>query len=515
MEESKDLNTINEKKKLISNLCYDTDTGRFILTDNQNNHYLCDLYGRRLSNFNSNVTGLYNRYQKRKLKPLAISQKMEKFHSISNISKTPSKNSFISYFPTIRKFQEGCNLPRAKAPPFFNLHADEIKAKNKKELLEHLATYFSNDFSKNSILLDGNKKIIPYFTCDLTDCTSTREDYEKLGKIIDDTIENYKIQYKNKLNILNKNPVVKALKQFKKYLSLNKDTKIVNGYKLSQPPDEIIEKNLINEKIIRNRYFINKEKENKNSLLTIIKNKKNNLIEKIYNKSAIIGPDKLNDICKSKDFTIGRLIEMDFGYNENEKKTKRNLESGISRISDQNSQNKIKSTFEDEKLNNRISSANNAFTYKDTVETLSNKNLNLKDIYLKPNKTIDEKIEDNELSFMSEMSTNEKKYAEANKLKVKSEQKIRLYTEHDNELLKGYQEQTIVEEEEKPKENKGKFKLKNNGDSYKSDLMLLKLTNPKLYERMENENKRDLELLKKRLANLELIRKNAACFRKK
>ena len=514
MEESKDMNSINEKKEVISNLCYDSNTGRFILVDNQNNHYLCDLFGRKLSHFDSNVTGCYNRYKKKKLKPLSISQNMEKYNSLSNMAKTPNKISFVSYFPSIRKFQEGCNLPRAKAPPFFNLKSEEIKAKNKKELSEHLTTYFSNDFSKNSISLDANKRIIPYLTCDLTDYISSKEDFVKLEKIIDDTIENYKNQYKNKLNILNKNPIVKALKQFKKYLSLNKDTKIVNGYKLSQPPDIIKEKNMINEKIIRNRYFINKEKENKSSLLRLANNSKNNQSEKIYNNSAIIGPDKLNDICKSKDFTIGRLIDMDFGYTGKEKKTKRDLVSGISRVSDQNLQNNKIQSNEDEKFNNRVSSAN-AFTYKDTIETLSNKNLNLKDIYLKANKTIDEKIEDNELSFMSEMSTNEKKYAELNNLKIKSAEKIRLKTEHENELLKGHQEETIDEEEEKPKENKGKFQLRSNVDSYKDDLKLLKLTNPKLYERMENEHKRDLELLKKKLANLALIRKNAERIKKK
>ena len=512
MEESKDTNT--EKKELISNLCYDSNTGRFILIDNQNNHYMCDLFGRRLGNFNSRVTGMYNRYQKKKLKPLAISQNIEKYNSISTVPKTPNKISFVGYFPMIRKFQEGCNLPKAKAPPFFNLQTDELTAKNKKELSEHLTTYFSNDFSKNSISLDANKRIMPYLTCDLTDYSSCREDFEKLGKIIDDTIENYKNQYKNKLNILNKNPIVKALKQFKNYLSLNKDTKIVNGYKLSQPPDKIIQKKNINEKIIRNRYFINKEKNNKKSLLRLINNNNDNQTKKLCSNSAIIGPDKLNDICKSKDFTIGRLIDMDFGYNDKDKKTRRSIKSGMSRNSEI-----IQSTSEDEKFNNRISSAN-AFTYKDTIETLSNKNCNLKEIYLKENKTIDEKIEDNELSFMSEMSENEKKYAKLNNLKIKSAEKIRVHAEHDNELLKGYQEESVeeeVEEDEKSKENKSKskFKLKTNLDSYMADIQLLKLTNPKLYEKMENDSKRDLELLKKKLDDMKLIKKNSSCFRKK
>ena len=48
-----------------------------------------------------------------------------------------------------------------------------------------------------------------------------------------------------------------------------------------------------------------------------------------------------------------------------------------------------------------------------------------------------------------------------------------------------------------------------------ADINLLKLTNPKLYEKMENDSKRDLELLKKKLDDMKLIKKNSSCFRKK
>ena len=47
----------NKNEQLILNLTYEAETGRLILSDNYNNHYLCDLFGRIKTKFLPNITG--------------------------------------------------------------------------------------------------------------------------------------------------------------------------------------------------------------------------------------------------------------------------------------------------------------------------------------------------------------------------------------------------------------------------------------------------------------------------
>ena len=99
----------------------------------------------------------------------------------------------------------------------------------------------------------------------------------------------------------------------------------------------------------------------------------------------IVGPDKLNNLCKSKDFTIGRLLEMDFGFTEEDHKNKINRIKRLGNSAFRNTNNnknihkkpmksfsglrlyKQKSkNSEDEQLN----SSGIPVTYKETVESL-------------------------------------------------------------------------------------------------------------------------------------------------
>ena len=47
----------NKDEQLILNLTYEAETGRLILSDNYDNHYLCDLFGRIKTKFLPNITG--------------------------------------------------------------------------------------------------------------------------------------------------------------------------------------------------------------------------------------------------------------------------------------------------------------------------------------------------------------------------------------------------------------------------------------------------------------------------
>ena len=103
------------------------------------------------------------------------------------------------------------------------------------------------------------------------------------------------------------------------------------------------------------------------------------------------------------------------------------------------------------------------------------------------------------------MSENEKKYQKKNIINVKSVRNINLASEHDNKLLVGYQEK---EQNDDIVKRPVKFQFKNNGELYKSDINLLKLTNPIAFKLQEQRDKNDLKFLTKKLKLLSLNANN-------
>ena len=549
-------NDVLDQNKIIKNLCFDSDTGRFILTDNQNNSYICDMFGRKKSFFKSRITGISNRYErKRILQPLIIKNIKENKKTLSplkynqreeNNFNTISNHKSINYHPNRRRYGDGCGLPKSLVAPFFNEKSGDLKEKNKKELIEHLNIYFSNEVCKNNVSLNSQNKncALSYLTSDLNDYKSYVEDNKKIMKLIDDTIEEYREQYKNKLDVLYKNPVVKALKNFKKFLLLNQDAKVINGYKAKEPNDEIKEKYKIIDKNIKNSYPNTIERTRINDRKIELKIKQylysnqhdqyetegNNIYNQIQNYNIIVGPDKLNNYCKSKDFTVGRLLEMDFGFTDEDKKNKLNRikRLGNSAFKSKNSNNNIiknrriklfsglkkeRKSDEEQALG---SSSKVEMTYKDTVETLSNNNRNMSDININSNnnKTLEQKIKDNELSFISELSEREQKIQKKRKFRIKSVKLQRLQANRDNRLLNGYQ-QDEYEEEEKSETVKKEHKLKSFLECYKNDINLLKITNPKAYELQKKEEEREKKLMKKKMEFNALFEKNKRNNKKK
>ena len=70
-QENKNTN-VNQNKydnppQIILNICYNPETGKLTLSDNYNNHYSCDLFGRITKKFFPNVTGQAS-YRERKIK---------------------------------------------------------------------------------------------------------------------------------------------------------------------------------------------------------------------------------------------------------------------------------------------------------------------------------------------------------------------------------------------------------------------------------------------------------------
>lgn len=211
----------------IKQICFDEDTGRLIMSDSNNNHYLCDIYGRHKLVFLPNVTGMMTGVQRNKKNELQL-----------NLSKSKSQKD-IQYYPLTRKFEGYSKFPRPLVPPFSNRPLNEYSSSSKQIMIKALKKYFPSNESKHVLSLTNDNKGLSYLTYDLNRCDISSVDSFQIMKLIDETIAKYKEEYKYKLNLLNKNPIVKALTNFKNVLIENKDMRIVNGRVLSEPPTEI------------------------------------------------------------------------------------------------------------------------------------------------------------------------------------------------------------------------------------------------------------------------------------
>ena len=94
------------KDQIILNICYNPENGKLTLSDNYNNHYLCDLFGRIKKRFLPNVTGQVS-YRERKIK----TEEKYKMPKTTNNFYLKEKG-LIEYYPQTRKFDGYFNFPR-------------------------------------------------------------------------------------------------------------------------------------------------------------------------------------------------------------------------------------------------------------------------------------------------------------------------------------------------------------------------------------------------------------------
>ena len=53
----------SNRNPYIKNICYEMDSNKLMINDSENNHYLCDIFGRKRIKFLPNITGSINRYK--------------------------------------------------------------------------------------------------------------------------------------------------------------------------------------------------------------------------------------------------------------------------------------------------------------------------------------------------------------------------------------------------------------------------------------------------------------------
>ena len=197
---------------------------------------------------------------------------------------------------------------------------------------------------------------------------------------------------------------------------------------------------------------------------------------------------------------------MDFG--EKEKERDNIKENNINKDNEKESdvEQNIKMNEILPKIVKRINSGNKSnIQDTDTAETNTYLNRNNSDFVLGRNQSYDE------LSFISKES--EKKEAKkTQKSNFRSLKLIKDNAELEKELLKGIKIEIPKEEIKNIPKLKTKVVLKTEGQLYRDNLELLKLTNKRQYEIQKQKDEYDLLLLKKKLGNkkkLSLITNNA------
>ena len=507
----------NKNDQIILNISYDTETGQLILSDNYNNHYICDLFGRIKTKFLPNVTGQANHterhhfYSARNLNNIDPKNnkniKKIKTQELLNRPQTAKasiliKKGPIDYHPITTKFEGYSKFPRPLSPAFHNVPDYELKEQIKNELIQYLEKFFSEKNTKNIIINKNLSQGLSYLTSNLNEVDCMKVDVQRIMSLIKYTLDNIRQKYIFKINLYHKDPLVKALTQFNKFLAANRDTTIINNRKLQEPNSKIKKKyKYIQSAIsrhglgkgnnIKNINYLNKltlntegnnhknkiKKESiRNLTLESFKNKNNS---KVKNKNDII-----NNILKGKnnDFKLGRKIKMEFGlfsYEEENRKKQVNI------------------TLPQE--NNTIKSKNKIKGKKETKETKEIKKEKEEIICNKKerNKTLDIKLTEKNISFISNMSENEKKYEKENIRHVKELILMKNNYNKEKRRLKGF----------KTGERKGfiylfkniRPKFKNNGELYENDMKLLRYTNPIAFKLQEKKDEFNMKQLIKKV----------------
>ena len=185
--------------------------------------------------------------------------------------------------------------------------------------------------------------------------------------------------------------------------------------------------------------------------------------------------------------------------NKNEEEVIKNKEISEDNLNKEENKKEIKEEINDDNLNKEEKKEENKDEENENNEEENEEN--------KMEKILEEKIKNNELSFISYSSENEKKYFKDNNIPIKSINRINNKAEHDNKLLEGFIEPPI--EETKIFQKTKTISLKTEGDLYNDNIKLLRLTNKRAFLIQEQKDAYDLVLLKKKIRNQTININNA------
>ena len=496
--------SIFEELPLIKNISFEMDSGKYILLDNKGNRYICDIYGREQPIFKKNISGFINGEQRKILKKVKSQSDIINNNNKNNLDNRTEKKTEESkfYFPSVSRFEGYTHFPKPLCPPFTNIPENVINADYKKLLINKCEQKLKVEENKKVFTKPNENLGLSYITSDIKGFMDKEKEKEKekdnlnnskknykefLIKMIDNTVNDYKIKYKcDLMELIANHSNIRALLHLKKKLINNNETNIINGRKLKEPNINIInEYKIIYNKLInyneRNR--IRNEQRRLIKCYSQLNIQKNNILNlnNVENKNKnIYGRKILKKISFNKSSNIGNK-EIPFPKKEKKKIT-------------------ISSIDDNKKFNNIINNNNaNQVLYdeQETKESLGTKPNN--NLFNLRNSTNESNKEDDNLSVISLLNEKENnKFIKFNK-KIKYLKILKKNSEKEKKKLEGYQKEepkkikefNMNNEEEQPK-------YRDFAEIYKKELETLEKLNPILFNLQKKKDDNDLKKMMKK-----------------
>ena len=423
------------KKEII----YDTDKGKYYLYDKENNKInSTNFYASKIQNINISHLG-----------EMTYDERLKN----NSIEKINHKIDDSLYHPRSKYFDGFSQIPRPLVQPFSNTKT--LKAQ--KELI--------NCLNKNKVISlkkvkkifekkrDENLKCLDYYTGTISDVVNHKSKNALLNKIAD-AIVNDNLSQKE----------IESLNKLKNNLLLN-STHVINGKKISKPKDIFQKRYNINHDIM----FINPVKElskKKDIDKSINLNTYNLLYKSINNNSLTRIKDKYINNYKFKDDKKTKIIRP---------KSVINIRNDNPKLINRNNKHQSNSVFLPEKLEFKNDESKRYDTEEDYFDIFSqskNKNKNFNNI---KSHSMNEKINKKNIHFFIDLKKNS-----------------RIEKKH----LVGYIKPI---KKEIPYIRKGIPKYKSTGELYKKELDLFKIVNPDKMRFEEEESKKHLNYIKKKI----------------
>ena len=429
------------KKEII----YDTDKGKYYLYDKENNRInSTNFYGSKIQNINISHLGR-----------MTYDERLRN----NSIEKINHKIDDSLYHPRSKYFVGFSQIPRPLVQPFSNNKS--LKAQN--ELINCLNKNRVISLKKVKKIFDNkrdeNLKCLDYYTGTISDVVNHKSKNALLNKINNSFVNDNLSQRE-----------IKLLNKLKNNLLLN-STYVINGKKISKPKDKFQKLYNINHNIM----FINPIKElskNKNEEKdkSLNLNTYNLLYKSINNNSLTRIKDKYINNYKLKGEKKTKIIRP---------KSIINIKKNNQKLIDNKNKKQSISVFLPEKIelkNNESKSYDTEEDYFDIFSKSRNKNtINIK------SHSMNEKINKNNIHYFINLKKNSK---------------------NEQRHLVGYIKPL---KKEMPEVRKGIPKYRSTGELYKKELDLFKIVNPDKMRFEEEENKRRLNYIKKKVEKSRLF----------
>ena len=522
------LHSTNNEKSLIRNISYEMDRDKYLFIDNQGNNYICNIFGNVKPTFHYNISGFING-RKRKMK---YSKSLSDI-LITNRNKIKEKNEKI-YLPSLNKFEGYAQFPRPICSPFENVPKFLMDKNKKNELKNSFEKSFDNEENKSLFKKEDGNKGLSYITSNIKGTLNNKEGFQVMGSDNLNSLGNYNKDKKYLLNLINntckeyKNQIInspyekliqnqktRSLLHLKKKLLTNNETLLINGRKLAEPNESVMNEykaingKLFNENKSTNNIF-NQHKSvitnfsNIDSQITQIMNKNNSNNLSIITSRRLLNKITINENEKDSINFKNKIIFS----NDSNKNMKSHLNKNLGRLKFNLlniSRNKKISDFNaryslnhDEKKTNKISYL---YDELETKESLSSKPWKNIFFHIKP--TFDESNKNENISFISENCNIFKFNRSINFMK-----NIEKKSTDEKRLLEGYKKIEPKKIKIYQSKDDDAPKYKDFSEIYKKELETLEKCNPLLFELQKKKNEKDKAKFKRRKEIKKLIEKN-------